>query len=434
MERRAVSVVASLVGALCALPCTTARSPVYEPPAEVSTCLNGASLYVAGPSEVMQLIGWLSGGEQQTKRASMRSPDAEDWNAHGGARSLACATRRNLAMRFWECKQHDYAARGRCREDLYANRPFEANCTGRTLAWRNSSFSLHGYWKSFQYSRADLAIHSAMRRELQLTTSASPQRLITTAIPAKCMTAFKGDTKVEACSAFCSSSLARTHCQRCSCKACRFCVRLKGIPTTARPSSSMPARAASSSPSSSSRRGLMIVQLSAGLQQFSRIPGHEEKRLHLVEDNATWPQEFFDEWVQETAALFRLFSPKQWRTMQEQTPPAGRRRVCVVWRAQNIAARHTKLSDPSHHPSTVNGINHWMNRVGIALARLHGLAVVDYTNITTSTVPLSTYADDRPTGASTRKADALEGDVYHGYKMNTLAPLWLSTLAKACCG
>ena len=50
MERRVVLVVTALVGA-------TARSPVYEPPAEVSTCLNGASLYVAGPSEVMQLLG-----------------------------------------------------------------------------------------------------------------------------------------------------------------------------------------------------------------------------------------------------------------------------------------------------------------------------------------------------------------------------------------
>ena len=349
---------------------------MYEPPVEVSSCLNGASLYVSGPSEVMALLGWLSGGEQTTKRASLRSPDVEEWNLNGGGRSLGCVTRRNLAMRFWECKQHNYAARGKCREELYARKPFEANCTGRTRAWRNASFSLHGYWKSFQYTSADLAIHSAVRHELQQSAHV--------------------------------------------------------------PSSSTTARAgpSSSPPSPSSPPGLVIVQLSAGLQQFARIPGHEEKRLHVVEENATWPQEWIDDWVNETAALFRLFSPQQWRTLQGQTATAaGGRRVCAVWRAQNIAARHTNLSEPRHHPSTVNGVNHWLNRLGIALARIHGLGIVDYTDFTATNAPLSTYADDRPTGASARKADTfLEGDVYHGYKMNTLAPVWLSALAKACCG
>jgi hypothetical protein len=371
-------------------PSTSARSPIYEPPAEASSCLNGASLYAAGPSEVMQLLGWLTGGEQQTKRASALSPDAADWNLAGGMRSLGCTTRRNLAMRFMECKQHDYAARGKCREELYARRPFEANCTGRTTAWRNATFSVHGYWKSFQYTQADLAMHSAMQQELEQTRTESP-----------------------------AATDARA--------------RLDLEPS----------------------EGLLIVQLSAGLQQFARIPGREEKQLHLIEDSATLPQEWVDQWLNETDALFRLFSPHQWRrasTTRGQTQTNltnltnltqdlqdDHRPVCVVWRAQNIAARHTNLSEPRHHPSSINGVHHWINRLGIALARLHGLDVIDYTDFTTSHWPApsrNTHADERVAGASpaeARKADALEGDVYHGYDMRELAPRWLSALAKACC-
>ena len=43
----------------------------------------------------------------------------------------------------------------------------------------------------------------------------------------------------------------------------------------------------------------------------------------------------------------------------------------------NIAARHKNLSEPRHHPSSVNGVHHWLNRLSFALARQHGYGVVD---------------------------------------------------------
>ena len=51
--------------------------------------------------------------------------------------------------------------------------------------------------------------------------------------------------------------------------------------------------------------------------------------------------------------------------------------------------------------------------MSIALARLHGLRVLDYTSATISRQPLDHSTDGH--GWMTAKAvDALEGDVYHG--------------------
>ena len=64
-----------------------------------------------------------------------------------------------------------------------------------------------------------------------------------------CATNFPGDTKVEACSAFCDVSQARTHCLRCKCKACPFCTESKGQATA----TSMQSPARTSPPSGASK-------------------------------------------------------------------------------------------------------------------------------------------------------------------------------------
>ena len=86
-------------------------------------------------------------------------------------------------------------------------------------------------------------------------------------------------------------------------------------------------------------------------------------------------------------------------------------------------------------------MHHWLNRIGTALARLHGLRVVDLTTDTLGTKPLA-YSADEPQGQWASRfansarhrnmADALEGDVYHGYTMREHAPAFLKALAEAC--
>ena len=42
-----------------------------------------------------------------------------------------------------------------CREELYSEFPFEANCSGTTGAWRGAAFRATYFWKSYQYSAID---------------------------------------------------------------------------------------------------------------------------------------------------------------------------------------------------------------------------------------------------------------------------------------
>jgi hypothetical protein len=181
------------------------------------------------------------------------------------------------------------------------------------------------------------------------------------------------------------------------------------------------ARRAAARRATSAMNPRVIVVLSTGLAQFSRFREHHEKLLHRVHDDWSWPQPWIDDFVNETSRLFDLFSPRDASAS------------CVAFRAQNIAARHTNHSEPRHHPSAVNGIHHWFNRMSIALARARGLAVVDYTNYTMSTKALDHSADGRGS-INIRRADALEGDVFHGYPSSRLGPLFLRELANACCG
>ena len=91
------------------------------------------------------------------------------------------------------------------------------------------------------------------------------------------------------------------------------------------------------------------------------------------------------------------------------------------------------MCSPTHsHPSAVNGVHHWLNRMSVALARMHGLRVLDLTDVTIATKPADHSTDGRG-WMTARAVDALEGDVYHGYQMGQMAPLFLKGLAELCC-
>ena len=160
--------------------------------------------------------------------------------------------------------------------------------------------------------------------------------------------------------------------------------------------------------------------LSTGLAQWSTFPDHREHLMHNVRDDEDVPQKWMNDWVNATSHLLRLFSNR------------AMGRACVVYRAHNIAARHTNLSDPKHHPSAFNGFHHWQNRIGLALAKYHGLQTVDLTNVTIH-MKASAHSLDVSKPERSRRADAGEGDVYHGYPLHILAPRFLSALADACC-
>jgi hypothetical protein len=164
-----------------------------------------------------------------------------------------------------------------------------------------------------------------------------------------------------------------------------------------------------------------------------------EKLLHNVADDEPWPQSWMDDYINATSRLLLAFAPSSLLRAARQSAPQSTPRsqgvapsLCVVWRAQNIAARHTNRSETRHHPSSVNGVHHWLNRFSIGLARQFGYAIIDLTELTTRQRPAAHNVDARSSRAP-KRAEALEGDVYHGYSSAELAPHLLLALSEACC-
>ena len=325
----------------------SARSPPYRASREVAQCLDNAEIVAAGPSELANIVGWLTGGDTSSTRRNTRALDRQeqqlDWplNRLAASRSLRCHTMRNLGDRHFTCFG-EYRRRAACRERLYSERPFLANCTGDAPEWRGARFRVAYYWRSFQSpSHVDAALlHRA--------------------------------------------SLARQQGRR------------------------------------------VIIVLSNGLQTFAQFADHDERLLHNVAADFAWPQPWIDEWLNQTLRQFRLYASGQPRSSW-----------CVAWCAQNVAPRHSNASEPRHHPSALNGVHHWINRMSAALARQHGLAVIDLINATLSQTPLDRNADTPDSAGRTqakKTAEALEGDVYHGYRSaRGMGPLFLRALAAACC-
>ena len=73
MARSSTSAAAAgLMAAFLLLPIIQARSPTYVPPPHVASCFADAHIFAAGPSELSQLIGWLTGGVTGSSRRETR--------------------------------------------------------------------------------------------------------------------------------------------------------------------------------------------------------------------------------------------------------------------------------------------------------------------------------------------------------------------------
>jgi hypothetical protein len=117
--------------------------------------------------------------------------------------------------------------------------------------------------------------------------------------------------------------------------------------------------------------------------------------------------------VNQTAALFRFFAPA---SMPSQ--------VCVLWRPMQITAQHNGTGP--HHPSILGGFHDWINLISGALARQHGIGVLE-------TTPLLKGIQAR----GFRQADAdghggSEGDPYHGVPASAFVPRMLQQACAAC--
>lgn len=145
--------------AVLASPLYLARSPPYMPPPRVAACLSDTHLIASGPSELAGLIGWLTGGDGTSTRRNTRAMMLQDAtntvaSSIGASWTLRCATRFNLGDRHWQCPQRNYRLRSKCREQLYAHKPFEANCSKAKGDWRSGTrLNVSFYWRSYQYSQ-----------------------------------------------------------------------------------------------------------------------------------------------------------------------------------------------------------------------------------------------------------------------------------------
>ena len=155
-----------------------------------------------------------------------------------------------------------------------------------------------------------------------------------------------------------------------------------------------------------------LVLLSGGPHHFSRFGAHRRSMYHTFDLDAgswPWPQAWLDDYMRDADRLFGRFAA------------ARPRRVCVVWKASNIARRAQAPAGSRHHPSISDGPHHLLNRVSIALARRHGLSVVDLSDLTLAA---------KPSGRD--QFGAPEGDAYHGYDSEALADALLRRACAAC--
>lgn len=164
-------------------------------------------------------------------------------------------------------------------------------------------------------------------------------------------------------------------------------------------------------------RPFVLVIMGAGAHHFTKMPGHTYNHFHAVDDAAVFPQEWFNNYVNETLTLFELFSGL----------PDN---VCVVWKGNNIGQRvfsKNKTIDRIHHPSAFNNIHHWLNRFTRPLADRYGISYVDVTDITSAGKPKGFGAPSQKAGLS-----SLEGDIYHGYSNHIIAYALLRRACEAC--
>ena len=108
--------------------------------------------------------------------------------------------------------------------------------------------------------------------------------------------------------------------------------------------------------------GDAIAIFSVGPHQFATQPGHTIGRYYEVADDFTFPQSWMDDWVASAVQFFTWLGT------------ARRAGACVLWKTNNIG---TRLPGRVHHPSAQGGSADYLNQLAVALARMHGVPVID---------------------------------------------------------
>jgi hypothetical protein len=171
-------------------------------------------------------------------------------------------------------------------------------------------------------------------------------------------------------------------------------------------------------------RPVFVVLEGGGPHHFARFREHHRVRFGhrgsktlftATDDRWSWPQAWIDDYVAGTKALMRLYASAR-------LPP----NVCVLWKALHIAPRANKTSESYlHHPSVANGPHQWLNRLAISSAQDLGIGVVDMSDLTLTTRPVPKLTGLHP-------SDPTEGDPYHGFPLQQMAPELLKRMCAAC--
>ena len=179
------------------------------------------------------------------------------------------------------------------------------------------------------------------------------------------------------------------------------------------------------------RRGgpVYVILEGGGPHHFAKFREHHRVRagkstlFTVADDRWSWPQHWIDDYVASTKALMRQHV--------NDSLPAN---VCVLWKAMHIGPRanETRAADGDassgghlHHPSVVNGVHQWLNRLAISHARDLGIGVLDLSDLTMGVVP-----DRKLTGAHASATS--EGDPYHGFPLQKMVPELLGRICAAC--
>jgi len=168
---------------------------------------------------------------------------------------------------------------------------------------------------------------------------------------------------------------------------------------------------------SAAKRGPVFVVLEGGgPHHLAKFREHHTIRrpkslFTTVDDRWNMPQTWIDDYVRGTKTLMRRHLDRL---------PTN---VCLFWKTMHIASRSDEPG--SHHPSVVNGLHHWLNRLAISSASDLGIGVLDLSNIT-----MNMSAGKKLTGRHT--ATTAEGDPYHGFPQSTLMPELLRRMCASC--
>ena len=162
---------------------------------------------------------------------------------------------------------------------------------------------------------------------------------------------------------------------------------------------------------------VFVILEGGGPHHFAKFREHHLVRapktlFTTVDDRWNLPQHWIDDYMLNTKALMRRHS-------RESLPS----NVCVLWKTMHIGSRSNETG--SHHPSVVNGMHHWLNRLAISAAAERGIGVLDLSDLT-----MGMSAAPKLTGAHT--ATTIEGDPYHGFPQHVLVPELLRRMCTRC--